>query len=61
VKKSADYVRHARDAAGAVENATGYSPRPSRRIAGLVCAADIAKNSDSASAATYLAKADEWQ
>jgi glucoamylase len=28
----------------------------------LVCAADIAtKNSDSASAATYLAKADEWQ
>jgi glucoamylase len=65
VKKSADYVvEHGpRTPQERWENATGYSPATiAAEIAGLVCAADIAtKNNDSASAATYLAKADEWQ
>ena len=65
VKKSADYlVAHGpRTPQERWENATGYSPATiAAEIAGLVCAADIAtKNNDSASAATYLAKADEWQ
>jgi glucoamylase len=65
VKKSADYVvaHGPRTPQERWENATGYSPATiAAEIAGLVCAADIAtKNSDSASAATYLAKADEWQ
>ena len=45
------------------ENIGGFSPATiAAEIAGLVCAADIAtKNGDAASAATYLAKADEWQ
>ena len=65
VKKSADYVvAHGPSTPQERwENATGYSPATiAAEIAGLVCAADIAKkNNDSASAATYLAKADEWQ
>jgi glucoamylase len=45
------------------ENIGGYSPATiAAEIAGLVCAADMAKkNGDSASAASYLATADEWQ
>ncbi|MGZ4596866.1 MAG: glycoside hydrolase family 15 protein [Actinomycetes bacterium] len=45
------------------ENIGGYSPATiAAEISGLVCAADIArKNGDAASAASYLAKADEWQ
>ncbi|MEQ1641823.1 MAG: glycoside hydrolase family 15 protein [Pyrinomonadaceae bacterium] len=44
------------------EEESGYSPSTiAAEIAGLVCAADIAKrNGDTASAATYLATADEW-
>ncbi len=65
VKKSADYVvaHGPRTPQERWENATGYSPATiAAEIAGLVCAADIAtKNNDNASAATYLAKADEWQ
>jgi glucoamylase len=65
VKKSADYVvaHGPRTPQERWENATGYSPATiAAEIAGLVCAADIAtKNNESASAATYLAKADEWQ
>jgi glucoamylase len=65
VKLSADYVvaHGPRTPQERWENATGYSPATiAAEIAGLVCAADIAtKNNDSASAATYLAKADEWQ
>ncbi|HEY4315008.1 MAG TPA: glycoside hydrolase family 15 protein [Actinomycetes bacterium] len=65
VKKSADYLvaNGPRTPQERWENATGYSPATiAAEIAGLVCAADIAtKNNDSASAATYLAKADEWQ
>jgi glucoamylase len=65
VKKSADYVvaHGPRTPQERWENATGYSPATiAAEIGGLVCAADIAKkNNDNASAATYLAKADEWQ
>ncbi len=65
VKKSADYVvaHGPRTPQERWENATGYSPATiAAEIAGLVCAADIAKkNNDNASATTYLAKADEWQ
>jgi glucoamylase len=65
VKKSADYVvaQGPRTPQERWENATGYSPATiAAEIAGLVCAADIAtKNNDNSSAATYLAKADEWQ
>ena len=45
------------------ENIAGYSPATiAAEIAGLVCAADIARRSgDAARAARYLAKADEWQ
>ncbi|MEV0713095.1 glycoside hydrolase family 15 protein [Asanoa sp. NPDC050611] len=45
------------------ENQSGYSPATiAAEIAGLVCAADMAKaNGDSASAARYLATADDWQ
>ncbi|MEQ1605502.1 MAG: glycoside hydrolase family 15 protein [Pyrinomonadaceae bacterium] len=44
------------------EEESGYSPSTiAAEIAGLVCAADIAKrNGDTASAAKYLATADEW-
>ena len=45
------------------ENQSGYSPNTiAAEIAGLVCAAHIARlNGDAASAARYLATADEWQ
>jgi glucoamylase len=45
------------------EENSGYSPSTiAAEIAGLVCAADIARaNGDLASARTYLAKADAWQ
>jgi glucoamylase len=45
------------------ENQDGYSPNTiATTIAGLVCAAEIAKaNGDTASADRYLATADEWQ
>ncbi len=45
------------------ENQSGYSPNSiAAQIAGLVCAADIArKNGDRASARRWLAKADRWQ
>jgi len=45
------------------EENSGYSPSTiAAEIAGLVCAADIARaNGDTASAKTYLAKADAWQ
>ena len=45
------------------ENQAGYSPNTiATTVAGLVCAAEIAKaNGDTASADKYLATADEWQ
>ena len=45
------------------ENVAGFSPATiAAEIAGLVCAADFARrHGDTARAATYLAKADEWQ
>src|SRR4051812_2817804 len=45
------------------ENQDGYSPNTiATEIAGLVCAADIARrNGASAKAVTYLATADDWQ
>jgi hypothetical protein len=45
------------------ENQSGYSPATiASEIAGLVCAAAIARaNGDEASAGRYLATADEWQ
>lgn len=45
------------------ENQSGYSPATiASEIAGLVCAAEIAKaNGDTASAQRYLATADSWQ
>ncbi len=45
------------------ENQSGYSPNSiAAQIAGLVCAADLARrNGDDASATRWLALADEWQ
>jgi glucoamylase len=45
------------------ENQDGYSPNTiATEIAGLVCAADVARrNGATAKAATYLATADDWQ
>jgi glucoamylase len=45
------------------ENQSGYSPATiAAQIAGLVCAADIARaNGDTAAAGRYLATADDWQ
>lgn len=45
------------------ENVPGFSPSTiAAEIAGLVCAADFARrHGDNERAATYLAKADEWQ
>jgi glucoamylase len=45
------------------ENQDGWSPGTiASEIAGLICAADLARrNGDAASAATYEATADEWQ
>jgi glucoamylase len=65
VKKSADYVvEHGpQTPQERWENAKGWSPATiAAEIAGLVCAADIArKNNDDASAATYEQTADDWQ
>ena len=72
---SATYTRHVRPAADYVvangpvtpqdrwENQGGYSPATiAAEIAGLVCAADIARsNGDGKSAATYRKTADSWQ
>jgi glucoamylase len=67
VKKAADFLV---DYPGAPltpqerwENQGGYSPATTAaEIAGLVCAADIARrNGDAASAARYLQTADDWQ
>ena len=65
VKRAADYIV----ANGPVsdnerwENQSGYSPNTiAAEIAGLVCAADIARrNGDGASASTYEQTADAWQ
>jgi len=65
IKPAADYIV----ANGPVtqqdrwENQGGYSPATiAAEVAGLVCAADIARaNSDTASAAAYLRTADAWQ
>src|SRR5215207_2151914 len=68
------YTRHVRRAADFIvktgphtpqerwEEESGYSPSTiAAEIAGLVCAAEIARlNKDEASAAIYLAAADEW-
>jgi glucoamylase len=45
------------------ENQAGWSPNTiATEIAGLICAADVARaNGDNARAAAYEAKADEWQ
>lgn len=72
---AATYAAHVKPAAGYLvangpytqqdrwENQAGYSPATiAAEIAGLVCAADIARaNSDNASAARYLRTADAWQ
>ncbi|NJP30178.1 glucoamylase [Microbispora sp. SCL1-1] len=74
-KKDADTWSHVRAAADYIigngpitkqerwENQGGYSPATiAAEIAGLVCAADIAKaNGDTAKQQAYLAKADDWQ
>jgi glucoamylase len=64
IKRTADYIVRT----GPVtqqerwEEKSGYSPGTiAAEIAGLVCAAEIARrNSDGASAQTYLAAADDW-
>ncbi len=65
VKKSADFVMANGPATPQErwENIGGYSPATiAAEIAGLVCAADIARaNGDRRSAAAYLATADRWQ
>ena len=65
VRRSADFVLANGPATPQErwENIGGYSPATiAAEIAGLVCAADIAKrNGDAASAKRYLATADAWQ
>jgi glucoamylase len=67
VKRAADFIvangPQAPNANERWENQSGYSPNTiAAEIAGLVCAADIARrNGDAASAAAYEAKADEWE
>ncbi len=65
VKKSADYVvaHGPQTPQERWENAKGWSPATiGAEIAGLVCAADIARrNGDVASAGTYEQTADAWQ
>jgi glucoamylase len=65
VRLSADFVvaRGPRTDQERWENIGGFSPATiAAEIAGLVCAADMAtRNGDPTRAATYLAKADEWQ
>jgi Glucoamylase and related glycosyl hydrolases len=65
VKKAADFIvkNGPKTPQERWEEKGGYSPSTiAAEIAGLVCAADIAKkNGDEASAKTYLATADDWQ
>jgi glucoamylase len=72
VRRAADFLLGWRDADGHAapytpqerwENQAGYSPATiAAEIAGLVCAADIARhNGDPAAAARYLATADSWR
>jgi glucoamylase len=71
VKRAADFLLGWRDEDGHTapytpqerwENQVGYSPATiAAEIAGLVCAADLARaNGDPASARRYLATADDW-
>ncbi len=65
VKGAADYIvaKGPKTPQERWENQDGYSPATiATEIAGLVCAADIAKaNGETATAKQYLATADEWQ
>jgi glucoamylase len=65
VKKAADYIvaNGPSSPQERWENQSGWSPATiAAEIAGLVCAADIARrNGDHASASTYLTYADRWQ
>ena len=67
IKKAADFIVNDPDAPSSPqerwENQSGYSPGTiAAEIAGLVCAADIARrNGDAASAARYEQTADDWQ
>jgi glucoamylase len=67
IKKAADFIVNFPNAPFSPqerwENQSGYSPGTiASEIAGLVCAADIARrNGDAASAARYEATADDWQ
>jgi glucoamylase len=67
IKKAADFIVNFPDAPFTPqerwENQSGYSPGTiAAEIAGLVCAADIARrNGDAASAARYEQTADDWQ
>jgi glucoamylase len=65
VKAAADYIvaKGPQTPQERWENQSGYSPATiGAEIAGLVCAADIAKaNGDSGSATTYLNTADSWR
>lgn len=73
VRKAADFITSFRDAETGNaapyspqdrwENQAGYSPGTiAAEIAGLVCAADLARaNGDGASARRWLATADEWR
>jgi glucoamylase len=64
IKQAADFIVHNGPATPQErwEEMAGYSPSTmAAEIAGLVCAADIAKqNGDRESAARYLATADDW-
>lgn len=67
IRPAADFIVAKPDAPSSPqerwENQSGWSPATiASEIAGLVCAADIARrNGDSASAARYEATADDWQ
>jgi glucoamylase len=65
IKKAADYIltKGPFTEQERWENQSGYSPATiAAEIAGLVCAADLAKkNGDAESATKYEQKADEWQ
>jgi glucoamylase len=67
IKKAADFLVNFPDAPFTPqerwENQSGYSPGTiAAEIAGLICAADIARwNGDMASAALYRRTADDWQ